>query len=177
PLVLAGLIFLTSFILEDAATTAAALLAANNILSVEIALISILMGVIVGDLGLYAIGYWAKNSKKIQSFLVKKGFQVTEKFLRNNMISSIIIARFLPGMRAPTYIAMGLFSLNFRKFSATVIGAVGIWIILLFTLIYKVGEQVMDLHAAYQWSIIACLIIFVFFIPRLFQYMLGKFKK
>ena len=52
----AGAIILATFILEDAATVAAAMQVQDGDLSVWVALVSLYAGIVLGDLGLYGLG-------------------------------------------------------------------------------------------------------------------------
>ena len=56
PLLQAGAIVFGTFVLEDAATVIAAMQAGDHKLSIALALASLFVGIVLGDLGLYAAG-------------------------------------------------------------------------------------------------------------------------
>lgn len=56
PLVLAGLILLSTYLLEDAAIISAALISIDGFLSPELAFLALFIGIFTGDFGLYGLG-------------------------------------------------------------------------------------------------------------------------
>ena len=174
PLLIALSLFLVTFILEDLATTTGALLASQAVIAPELVLIALLSGIILGDLFLYLLGHLARHYQWAKALLAKNKIKKTRDFVQKNLIGAILLARFIPGMRLPAYTSMGLFNLNFKIFALTVIVAVSAWTILLFTLIYKLGEAAMPLISMYHWTGLAIVIGLIIVIP-LFSHFIGRF--
>lgn len=170
PWILSLLVILATFILEDAATSAASLLSVNNFLPVQMAISALIIGIVIGDIALYMTGYFGKNSQRIQKFLEKKQLKSTGVFLHKNTIATIISARFIPGLRLPTYVAMGLFEVSFQKFIITVLLAVTSWTAILFILIYTAGTFTDDLSGNYKIVAILSIFICVIGLPHAFSY-------
>ena len=170
PWMLSLLIILATFILEDAATSAASLLSVNGYLPLHMAISALIIGIVIGDIALYLTGHWGKNAVRIQKFLEKKQLQCTGEFLRKNTVAAIISARFIPGMRLPTYIAMGLFGVKFHKFVITVLLAAVSWTAILFAAVYTAGNVTQDLPRSYKIIAIIGIFICVIGLPHAFRH-------
>ena len=84
PWLLSFLIMLATFILEDAATTAASLLSVNGMLSTHMALTALIIGIILGDIGLYFLGHYGQKYRTVEKILQnfsKKGDVVYDPFM------------------------------------------------------------------------------------------------
>ena len=177
PYVLALLIILGTFILEDVAISVAALLSASAAISIETALCALIIGVIIGDFGLYGLGRWFNKSVWVQKLLKKEGAKYTEGVLRRRQIEMTVFSRFVPGMRLPTYVSMGLFSINFKVFFYTVLIAATFWTSFLFFLFFKIGEEAMDMVGKYQIISITAIILLAFILPYVIRYIVQSYKK
>ena len=167
PWIICLFIFLFTFVLEDVATVSAALLTAFDYLPWQGAYLSLLAGIIIGDLGLYGLGYAASHFKWAQKFLERKKVKLAHTWLSTREIPAIIGARFIPGARLPTYTAMGFFKLSFIKFILTVLVASVLWTSVLFTAIVLLGEVFVDQLEAWRWPFALFMIVFVIVAPRL----------
>lgn len=176
PWILSFLIMLATFILEDAATTAASLLTVNGLIPMPLAISALIIGIVAGDLGLYAIGYYGKRFAQINKMLERSKAQSAGKFLGKNQIRSIIIVRLVPGMRLPTYVAMGLFATNFKKFLVTVLFAVTGWTLFLFFMVYKLGDFTMDWPNEMKWIAIGLIFLIAFTVPQVIGKLVQKFS-
>ncbi len=174
PLLIAFLIFLTTFILEDAATSAAGLLASDGILPLSLAFAALMSGIVMGDLGLYGLGFLARKWDFAKRILERKGMQNTREFLNDKIIAVVILARFVPGMRLPTYAAMGLWAMNFQVFALTVVLAVGAWSTLLFGLFFGLGHLFMGMMGIWRWAGIGAVVVLALAAPRLIGWILAK---
>lgn len=175
PWLLSFVLFLATFILEDAATSSGALISSQGLLPVKFSLLALIAGIIIGDLALFGLGVLASKSSWVRKQLDKKGVKTTKTLLSDNMVLSIILARFIPGMRLPTYVAMGLLKLDFKTFFMTVTFAVGIWTVFLFSVVYKLGENAFDMVGWYKWLSIAAIALLVILGPRLLGLTIKKF--
>ncbi len=166
-------LFALTFLLEDVATSAAALLAASGEVDAQYAFAAVLCGIILGDLGLYMLGGALRKWPWMKRFLKFDAAQKTQDFINKRIVFSIIFARFVPGMRLVTYTAMGFFKTNFRTFALTVVFAVGAWTGLLFFMLFSLGEVFMESFKMYHEIGILALFIFGLLIP----YSIGKFAR
>jgi membrane protein DedA with SNARE-associated domain len=139
PFAVAGFIILAAFISEDAATLTAATLAATRAVEPKLAFVSSVMGIWLGDLGLYGLAYrygsgllekpWGRKLARPES--VRRGRQW---FARRGSVA-LFLSRCLPGTRLPISLAAGIFRMDLRKFAA--VGAAGAiaWVTLNFAVI------------------------------------------
>lgn len=176
PVVIYLFIFFFTFILEDVATASAALLSSYGHIMPEIAFCSLLAGIILGDLGLYGLGYGASRFKWAQGILEKKKVKLVNNWLDKREVIGVLAARFVPGARLPTYTAMGFFKLSFFKFTMTVFVASVLWTSILFTAILKVGDVFVDQLEAWRLPVAAAMIILVLVLPRIVELFIQKEK-
>jgi membrane protein DedA with SNARE-associated domain len=155
PALQAVAIVLGTFVLEDAATILAATQAGQGKVALAVALGSLYLGIVLGDLGLYGLGRLAAQFPWAKRWAPKPGMQRTQKWLRTHLVKTVFISRFLPGARLPTYTLCGFVHASFARFAAAAIGATLIWTSLLFALSMKVGAFLMDHLGAWRWVGIA----------------------
>ncbi len=176
PWIICLFIFLFTFVLEDVATVSAALLSSYGHIQPEMAYVCLLAGIILGDLGLYGLGYGASRFKWAQSILEKKRVVMVHDWLDQREVVAVLAARFVPGARLPTYTAMGFFQLSFIKFMITVFVASVLWTTILFVAIFQIGEVFVEELHALRWPLAAIMILAVIFVPRLIQYFVRERK-
>lgn len=167
PVLLAVALVLATFILEDAAMIAGALLAADGALSPWLALGALVGGIALGDLGLYGLGRLATVNAKVRGWLERKRMIEAGDWLRKRVFWSVIGARFVPGMRLPVYTACGLFKASLRSFLAAVGLAALVWTGALFTLLYFAGQAALAALGSWTWLIGAVILLVLIFGPRL----------
>ena len=160
-------IFLFTFVLEDVATVSAALLASYGYVPPQMAFICLVMGIILGDLGLYGLGFLASKFEWAKRLLDHKQVKMVNNWLGKRKTLSVVAARFVPGARLPTYTAMGFFNFSFIRFVVAVVIASVVWTSLLFTAIYFLGEVFVDEFNEWKWPIALSVIVTVIFLPRI----------
>jgi membrane protein DedA with SNARE-associated domain len=145
-------IILGTFVLEDAATVLAAMQAADGRISVPVALGSLYVGVILGDLGLFALGMLARRLPFAARLVPDAARRGGQEWLRTRLIATVFISRFLPGARLPTYTACGFLGAGFGRFALAVVGATLIWTALLFGVSMRVGALMITYLGAWRWA-------------------------
>ena len=168
PWVLAFLIFISTFILEDAATLSSALLASYEHLPVLMAYLALLAGILLGDAGLYGLGYLAHHFEWAHKLQQKRKAVALHDWLEHRLFLAVVVARFIPGARLATYTTIGFFELNFVKYMTAVFFASILWTSILFWAIYSYGMAVVDAIGEWRWPIAIGLIVIFFLIPKLF---------
>jgi len=163
--VLVVLIIFVSFISEDLSAIGAGLLAARGTISIEIALLAAFLGIVIGDVGLYAAGRllgrrlltippfsWMLKESQLErgaSWFCEKGPHV------------ILASRFVPGTRLPTYVAAGLLRTPFWVFLGYFLAAAVVWTPLITGLSAWAGMGIFDFYAAYEAYALWILVILV----------------
>jgi membrane protein DedA with SNARE-associated domain len=159
-------IILGTFILEDATTVAVGVMAADGLIPIPLALLSLATGIALGDFGLYGIGRFAITHPRLQGWVHSKKLRPLGNWLNTKLYSTVVAARFLPGARLPTYLACGFFSVPFSRFAVPVIGATAVWSTLLFACSYYFGVYTLTLLGVWRWPIAISAAVFLAYISR-----------
>jgi membrane protein DedA with SNARE-associated domain len=157
----AGAIILGTFILEDAATVVAAMQVADGALSPWLALVSLYAGIVLGDLGLYGLGRLSAHIPWVARQLPPHRQETIRAWISGRVFKVVLVSRFLPGMRLPTYTTCGFVAADLRQFTAAAILATACWTSLLFTVSMRVGQVLMDHLGVWRWAGAAGFIAFV----------------
>ena len=160
-------LFLGTLVLEDAATASGALLAADGKIHVFLAFLTVFLGIVAGDLMLYGLGYAARKIPRLKALLEHKKMIGARQWADGRFFITTITARFIPGMRLPTYTAFGFMGLGFWRFTVIVVFAVGLWTCVLFFALYFIGAHIFDLFGPWRWGIGLGLIILVIILPQI----------
>jgi len=152
PLLQALAIILGTFILEDAATVLAAMRAEEGGIPAWLALFSLYVGVVLGDLGLYGLGRLSARVRWIARLVPPERSRSLAAWLRGRVFKVVLVSRFLPGMRLPTYTACGFLRADFRQFTLAAIIATLAWTTLLFCVSLRVGGFLIDHFGAWRWA-------------------------
>src|SRR6266516_5860270 len=114
-------IILLSFVSEDAATISSALSIFGGPLSWPIGFAACFAGIWLGDLGLYSLARWVGKPilqlRWIARFADAASIErCQERFNRHGSLN-LLVSRFVPGTRLPTYLAAGLLSMSLTRFA------------------------------------------------------------
>jgi membrane protein DedA with SNARE-associated domain len=157
----AGAIILGTFILEDAATVLAAMQAQDGGLSIWVALFSLYIGIVLGDLGLYGLGRLSARIPFVARQLPPRRQEIIAAWISGRIFKVVLVSRFLPGLRLPTYTTCGFVRADLRQFTLAAIVATACWTTLLFAVSLKVGQFLMDHLGAWRWAGAAGFIAFI----------------
>ena len=162
-----GAIVLATFILEDAATVLAAMQAASGDLSIPLALGSLYAGIVLGDAGLYGLGALARFIPFINRLLPPRRAKMVRAWMDGRVFKIVVISRFLPGVRLPTYTTCGYLGVSFRKFILASMGATVVWTSGLFLVSMKVGDFILAHFGVWRWAGVFGMIVFMIVAGRL----------
>ena len=95
----AAAIILGTFILEDAATVAAAMQVEDGSLSLWVALLSLYAGIVLGDLGLYGLGRLSARIPWVARHLPPHRQETIRAWISGRIFRVVLVSRFLPGLR------------------------------------------------------------------------------
>ena len=159
----AAAIILATFILEDAATVLAAMQVQSGGLSLWLALGSLYTGIVLGDLGLYGLGRLSAHIPWVARQLPPRRQDAVRAWVDGRIFKVVLVSRFLPGMRLPTYTTCGFIRADLRQFTIAAIAATACWTSLLFTGSLRVGQFLMDHLGAWRWAgaagFVVCVIV------------------
>ncbi len=142
-------IVIASFLSEDLAVIGAGLAATAGMLATPIALTAAIVGVWLGDLGLWWIGRGAKaavlDRRAFHRLIDPTTIDACRRGFAKNRLLWILATRVLPGTRTPTYVLAGALSVPFRWFASVTLLAVAAWTPLLFFAAFWLGDDALDL--------------------------------
>jgi membrane protein DedA with SNARE-associated domain len=165
-LLLSFFIVIGTFILEDPTTIIVGVLAADGIISVPVAIFSLYAGIIVGDFGLYCLGWFASTHPRLRRY-VDNGFMMPFRiWLESRFILTVFSARFIPGLRIPTFAACGFFRSPLSSFVLTAVAAASVWTTLLFSVSYWFGNITSEWIGPARWGVALAFIAALFFAGR-----------
>ncbi len=159
-------IALGTFFLEDTTTVIVGVLAADGLISVPLALSSLYLGIVVGDLALYFLGYLASTHPRLGRYVDHDFIAPFRAWLENRFVLTVFSARFIPGSRMPTYTASGFFRSPLSTFIFTAIVATSIWTTVLFSASYWFGAFTSKWEYTARWGIAILFVLALFFIAR-----------
>ena len=167
PITIAIMIFTATFVLEDAASVGAALLASMGLISVPLALGAAIAGIFVGDLGLYGLGRLALTSDWARSYIGDARRTEGQRWLQDRLLPTLIAARFLPGTRLPIYTASGFLKVPLALFVSITAGASVVWAGLVFLIVSLLGVATLEMAGPWKWLFGGLLLAIALFAPRL----------
>ena len=142
------LLVLCTLVSEDLTCIAAGLLAANGRISLFLAIIACFFGIYLGDLLLYFVGKWfgtkALNHAPLRWMISENSVKRAAEWFEKRGAIAILLSRFTPSFRLPTYFSAGMFGMNFLKFAFFSFIAVAIWTPILVFLAYWLGAGVIE---------------------------------
>lgn len=165
-LLLSIVIILCTMVLEDLTTVVVGVLAADGMITVPIAILSLYAGVLLGDTAFYTIGRLARSHPRLAHYVEHDLIASLGAWLERRYVFTIFSARFIPGSRIPTYVTSGFFRTRFSTFFFTILAAISIWTTALFSVSYWFGSLTSTwlLHA--RWGIALSVLLIFFFVAR-----------
>jgi membrane protein DedA with SNARE-associated domain len=167
PLFQALAIILGTFILEDAATVLAAMQAQDGTIPVALALGSLYVGIVLGDIGLYGLGRAAAYVPWVNRWLPPRRQEMVRAWVDGRVFNIVFVSRFIPGLRLPTYTTCGFVGADLRRFALAALIATMIWTSLLFALSLKIGQILMVHLGTWRWAGAIGFVAFVIFAGRM----------
>ncbi|HVS20113.1 MAG TPA: VTT domain-containing protein [Planctomycetota bacterium] len=152
-------IVLATFVSEDLTCVAAGLLAARGDLPAAQAIGAAGLGIFLGDLGLYwaghALGRPALRRAPIAWLVHDEDVLHSARWFERRGPVVILLGRFVPGTRLPTYFASGLLGIGFWRFAAYALLAVLVWAPLLGGAALVLGRGILPWIEHYEsWALV-----------------------
>ncbi|MCG4271864.1 DedA family protein [Acetobacter senegalensis] len=162
PAVQVLIVILATFILEDAATVLTAIQVKLNALGPFEALIALYVGIVLGDVGLYGMGYLAARWPPARRWVNTPERDMQRQWLTQKLFKVVFISRFIPGTRLPLYTACGFFNAGLRTFTLATLAATLIWTSALFALSLHIGGYLLAHLGAWRWAgILGFVLVFI----------------
>jgi membrane protein DedA with SNARE-associated domain len=143
PLLLCAALILITFLLEDVAIVIGSALIMNGLLTPALAFAAVAFGIAAGDIALFGAGRLARRLAWLKRRIGDERLVRFSRSLDRNLVSALLLARIMPGLRLFTYLAAGFASGRFWLFVVIVIVSVAVWTA---TLMFA-GLKLLDLLA------------------------------
>lgn len=162
----AVIIIIGTFILEDAATLLAAMQVAGGVLSLPLALGALYAGIVLGDLGLYVLGMLSAAHPWALRLVPNRRRELGRDWVSQRVFPLVVVSRFVPGLRLPTYTTLGFLRAPLGKFAAAAIAATLVWTTGLFYISFKLGLLMMRYLGIWRWAGLAVFLILLVVVGR-----------
>jgi pimeloyl-ACP methyl ester carboxylesterase/membrane protein DedA with SNARE-associated domain len=166
-LVLFLLLALATLISEDLTCIWAGVMAAEGRISFEFAVVACMFGIVIGDILLFLagrlIGRNVLRRAPLKWFVRDADVERNSAWFRRRGMIAIVLSRFLPGTRLPTYFAAGLFDTGFVRFTIYFLIAAAVWTPILVGASMLLGREIIESalmtdHLLWRLAITALLI-------------------
>lgn len=135
----------STLVSEDLTCISAGTFIAKDIMEPIPAILACFVGIFVGDSLLYFVGLLlgkrALGWPIIRNLLTEKRVDTCKHWFETNGFQAVLISRFIPGTRLPTYFAAGLLGSRAKYFLLAAAFATAIWTPLIVIAAWKYGEQ------------------------------------
>ena len=112
----AMLLILLPFAHEDVAIAMGALMIQVNAASLILVVGALMIGLVGSDVAIYAIGFLARRFITIQEFLDRPRIAAVTSVLQQHIFACMVLARLVPGLTFPVYVALGARGADLVKF-------------------------------------------------------------
>ncbi|MEO1085947.1 MAG: VTT domain-containing protein, partial [Acidobacteriota bacterium] len=151
------LLMVATLVSEDLTCLAAGLLVSYGSLGFVPAVFACAAGIFIGDLGLYAIGRLGRPfiaKAPLRWFIKPADLERSRQWFEERGALVILLSRFVPGTRLPTYVGAGLLSMNPLTFAIYLLIPVALWTPLLVSLARVAGEPILGFFEAFEeWAL------------------------
>jgi membrane protein DedA with SNARE-associated domain/pimeloyl-ACP methyl ester carboxylesterase len=157
--VFALLLALSTLVSEDLACVGGGLLIAAGRASATGAILGCLLGIFVGDLLLFLLGRACGRpllaSSLRRRFVSDAALDRATDLLRRHGPLAVVVSRFTPGLRLPTYVAAGALGMSLPSFAGWFLLAATLWTPLLVLGSAQVGDAFLELGSGSWLAILA----------------------
>jgi membrane protein DedA with SNARE-associated domain len=113
---------------EDVALLIGVALAHSNPALLTPLFIGLYVGILLGDVLLYAAGRWLKDVGYVRRWMEKGGIATKTETVRKNFLPMLIVCRAIPATRLPTLVTAGLLRYNLPVFILVIATSVLFWV-------------------------------------------------
>lgn len=167
-LVLFWTLALGTFISEDLTCMLAGVMVADGRIGFAFASTACLFGIFLGDILLFLagrlIGRTILKRAPLKWFITGSDVEKASMWFQQQGMTAILLSRFLPGTRLPTYLAAGFLNTSFLKFTLYFLIAAVVWTPLLVGLSMFLGGQLIEsallTGQSLVWKLVGMLIAF-----------------
>ncbi len=144
PIVIYIALFISPFFQEDTAVFVAAGLAANGVRKTVPLYFTILAGLYISDIWKYWIGWAALKYPRAKAYAEREHITDIGDKINNNLLKALLVGRFVPFARIPTYAACGYFKVPYAKFCFIIALTAVAYVTIVFSVVHFLGEILGD---------------------------------
>jgi membrane protein DedA with SNARE-associated domain len=159
-------IVLCALFLEDVTTVIVGVLAADALIPIPLAFISIYIGIALGDTALYTLGAFARTHPRLAHYIDHDFTAPFRSWLTDRYAFKAFSGHFIPGFRSTTYIASGFFRLPLSTYIPMAIAGGLLLETTLFTISYWFGSFSSKWVGEVRWGIAGAFLLILFLIAR-----------
>jgi membrane protein DedA with SNARE-associated domain len=156
-IVLCALLFLGPFVLEEAAILGGSAIAASAALPSFVVFAILLAGIVVSDWLLYAIGAMAARSPRVSRWVGDANLRRGRALLDRGVVPASTLARLVPWLLLPVFVASGFFRVRFARFAAVNALVAVIYLSVLFWGVY--WFDVVLIERLHRWGWLAVIVL------------------
>lgn len=174
PVVQVVLLFLVPFVLEEAAMVGAAAVSASGELPPLVALAAVYAGVVGSDWVVYGAGYLGGRVQWLRRKVGERNIAAGERLLHRGLIPALLVARVVPWLQPPIFLACGFLRIPFPAFAAinAVFGLV--YTSVLFWALYAFDALLFDYLEAWGWVVVVAVLAVILVTVRLLGQRSGR---
>src|SRR3990167_4556062 len=133
-------IALCAIFFEDITTVVVGVLAADALIPVPVAFMSIYIGIALGDIVLYTLGAFARTHPRLAHYIDHDFTAPFRSWLGHRYEFKVFSGHFVPGFRFTTFVASGFFRFPLRTYAPMAIAGGLSVLASLFTVSYLFGS-------------------------------------
>ncbi|TWU28577.1 DedA family protein [Bythopirellula polymerisocia] len=156
---------------EEVPIVLAGIISSQGNLNPVLALLAAIVGALLGDTAMYAIGYHfghglVMRHPKLSKWLGAQREEYFEQSIQRHMFKVMLLARFMVGVRGPVYLSAGVARVPFRKFILYDLICATLVVGTFFTLAYYFGNDIVELirDAEVGFTLVVLLAILIAFL-------------
>jgi membrane protein DedA with SNARE-associated domain len=166
-----------TLLLEDVAIAAGAALATQGVIDWPLAFTAVAGGIALGDLGLYALGNASRSVPWLHRRYIAGKPLAVKGALESRLMSAVLLARVIPGLRLVTYTVCGFAKVHPLNFSVAVFAAVTTWTAGLFWLSASLGSVIAEhFHVSAPVAVALPIVVFALAFP-VFRSVRARYQK
>lgn len=154
-----AIIYLMTFLHEDAAILAAAFSRVEHGMPLVYAYGSIFLGIISGDLVIYGLGHFAQKNAWLRSKVIGPKVERINVWLESHLVRVLLLCRITPGLLFPTFVACGWFKISFKRFALITIASGVIYSSIVLTAIILFGDLVLVHLDYWAWALLLAVVV------------------
>ena len=166
PVLLAVLLFLGPYILEEAAIFAGAALAAAGELPVPVVLAVLGAGMVSSDWLLFALGAIAGRNERLRRWIGEETIARGSLLLGRGALAAAISARLVPWLLLPIFVASGFLGVGFVRFAAINLAVSVAYIGVMFFGVYGINLVLFDLLQQWGWAVAGLTVVLLVWLSR-----------